>query len=478
MDLASGNRPAVPLFFELRNRYPEAIADRILRRLRPGRDLFHRADDLLGAAGFSLEDNALLEIALSETGSQDAGAAAAISVLGPQSVGRMIDVLLETKAGIRDASGRHDPVAANRYHELIHRIAHAPGTSLIAAIQARSAAADNETMASLAELICRHPTGEDDRGRPFNADAVATITTFAQDWSDRLLTSGTATRAQLASIAQLVNRSRAVVLLPVLKRLLDEDLRQWHAFLQQALADQYRPSTETNEARTAWTLHYQNAFIAIRDPATAILMSNYLRDQNFGQCAAIVLAEQWRAANDRSDNTRFRGGVDFSHVDGRRAARAAHPDATTAEAEAIFRVVDELIVDDASDDQKKHAVALGIIAARLPHGERGAILQKLLALAPRGPRATLAQSLILSGEVVDVSVVSNGITELLEASKTQTWILLQDGYQLKEWLRLLPFTNRPAEALAIVRGLPKPQRDPRFLEEMFGAFRGGSFSRS
>ena len=70
--------------------------------------------------------------------------------------------------------------------------------------------------------------------------------------------------------------------------------------------------------------------------------------------------------NDRSDNTRFRGGVDFSHVDERRAARAALPDATLVEAGAIFRVIDHLIVDEASDNQKKHAVALGIIGARLP----------------------------------------------------------------------------------------------------------------
>ena len=325
-------------------------------------------------------------------------------------------------------------------------------------------------MASLAELIWRHPIGENDRGRPFNADAVAAITTFVQNWTNRLLTSGTATRAQLASVAQLVNRSPSVVLLPVLKRLLDEDLRQWRAFRQQALADQYRGGVATNEARTGWTLQYQNAFVAIKGPATAILVADYLPDQNFGQCAAIVLAEQWRAANDRSDNTRFRFGVDFSHVDERRAAHATYPGATSVEAEVIFRVIDELIVDEASDDQKKHAVALGIVAARLPHGERGPTVQRLLALAPRRPRAALAQSLILSGEVVDVSIIRDGVAEVLEASKTQPWILLQDGYQLKEWLRLLPFMSQSAEAFAIVRELPEPQRDPRFLEEMFAAF--------
>lgn len=470
IDLPNGNGPEVPLIFDLRSRYPTAIATGILRRVRLGRSVFHSFDDLVAAANLDLEDSALLEIALADTGSQDAGANAAASGLGPRSVGCMIDVLFEVRAAIPDSSGRRDPVAANRYYELMHRIAHAPGSSLIAAIERRSAAADNETMAVLAELIWRHPTNENGRGRPFKAETMVAITTLAQDWGDRLLASGTAARAQLASIAQLISRSATVALLLTLQRLLDEDLRQWRAFRAQARADHYRGGTATNEARTAWTLQYQNAFIAIRDPATSALMAAYLPDHDFGQCAAIVLAEQWRAVNDPGDNNRFRFGVDFSHVDDRRAARAAQPDATSPEAECIFRVIDALTGDDASDEQKMHAVALGVIGALLPHGERGTTLQRLLAIAARGPRAALAQSLILSGEIVDVSVVKNGITEVLEAAKTQTWILMQDGYQLKEWLRLLPFTNRPEETVAIMGGLPKAQREPLFLEGMFAAF--------
>lgn len=469
IDLPTGNGPEVPLVFELRNRYLTAIASGILRRLRLGLDIFHDFGHLVAAANLNLEDSSLLEIAL-KTGSRDARANAAVSALGPRSVGRMIDALFEVKARIPSANGSRDAAAANRYFELLHRIAHAPGASLIGAIEICSPPADNETVASLAELIWRHPTDENHRGRPFNADTSANITALAQDWGDRLLASGTATRVQLASIAQLVAMSPTVALLPMLKRLLDEDLRQWRAFRRQALADRYCGGTATNEARTAWTLRYQNAFITIRDPATTALMTAYLPDQDFGQCAAIVLAEQWRAENDPSDNTRFRFGLDFSHVDDKRTAREAQPDATSPEAESIFSVIEALVTNEASDDQKKHAVALGIIGARLPHGERSATMQKLLTLAARGPRAALTQSLILSGEAVDVSVVKNGIAEVLEAAKTQTWILMQDGYQLKEWLRLLPFTSRPQETIAIVRDLPAPQREPRFLEEMFAAF--------
>jgi hypothetical protein len=41
---------------------------------------------------------------------------------------------------------------------------------------------------------------------------------------------------------------------------------------------------------------------------------------------------------------------------------------------------------------------------------------------------------------------------------------------LRDWLRLLPFTNRPADTLDVVCNMPDAQREPRFLEGMVGGF--------
>src|SRR5258705_11180952 len=143
--------------------------------------------------------------------------------------------------------------------------------------------------------------------------------------------------------------------------------------------------------------------------------------------------------------------------------------ATSAEAEAIFSAIEPLIAEGATEDQKKHAVALGVVAARLPHGQRDATIQKLLSLASGSSHAALLQNLILSGESIDVEMVKNGLAKVFEAAKTQAWIL-SDGYRVKEWLRLLPFVNRPVETLSVVRSLPDTLREPRFLQEMIAAF--------
>jgi hypothetical protein len=85
----------IQLVYQARKRYPRAVADGLLARVRAGRTLFYGADDILASAGSVLEDDALVELAMAETSRHDDRAEAAASVLGPQAVGRMIDASLE-----------------------------------------------------------------------------------------------------------------------------------------------------------------------------------------------------------------------------------------------------------------------------------------------------------------------------------------------------------------------------------------------
>lgn len=467
MEIDKERGAEVHLLYEARNRYPHAIADGLLQRVCAGRTLFYGADDLLASAGFSLEDDALLEIALSETLHDDRAEAAA-SVLGPWAVGRMISTVIEAKKHLRDVSGKYNQAAGDRYHDLLARIAHTPGASLIAAVRAFSAQAENEQMADLADLISHHPNGENDRGRPFDADALAAIGALAEDWGNRMLGSGDATRAQMASIATLASHIPSEGLLQLLKRLLDENLRRYRAFREEAKATGWAQGKATNEARTPHTHEYQRAFQAINSPETAALMREYLHDEHFGELAAQVLVAQWSATNEPSNGERIWSGVDFSRVEEKRAARANDPATTSAEAEAIFNAIDQLLADGATEDQKKLAVALGIVAARLPHGQSDATIKKLISLAPRRSRAALLLNLILSGESIDIDLVKNGIVEVFDAAKTQTWILWE-GYELSEWLRLLPFTNHPGESFDVVRGLPEHKSKVEPLKGLMAA---------
>lgn len=469
MEIVQGQDDRLNLIREGLNRYLGAVVEGLLERVRAGRALFYGADDILASAKFALEDDTLLELALTNPGHYDDRAEAAASVLGPIAVGRLVDELLDTGSRLR-VGGQWDCAASEIYRGLEIRIGHVPGTSLVAAVLARSAQVDNEQMARLAALLSRHPDGEGDHSRAFDPASLAAIQGLVEDWGGRMLASGDAARWHMASVATLASRAPSVNLLPILKRLLDDNLRRYRAFREEAKATGWRQGEARNEASQPMTHEYQRAFLEIKTPETAAMMYGYLVDEHFGALAAQVLADQWRSANEPPKDGRFRFSVDFSGVQEKRAARAVDPDATSAEAETIFAAIEFLIADGATDEQKGLAVALGIVASRLPHGLRDSTIQKLSNLAPKRSRSDLFLGLVLSGEEIDTKVVAEGISETLEAAKTDAWILTQDGgYELKHWLRLLPFVNHPTEALAVVRTMPPAQREPSFLEEMVGA---------
>tara|TARA_E500000305_G_scaffold108525_1_gene111124 strand:+ start:19756 stop:24135 length:4380 start_codon:yes stop_codon:yes gene_type:complete len=457
------------LLYEVRKRYPEALANGLLRRVREHRELFFGADSILADAGFALEDDGLLGIALEETSRRDDRANVAASVLGPNAVVRLIDAYLAAGKVVRDASRKYNQAAGDRYHGLRARIGHTPGASLVAAVQARAVNADNEEIAQMAELFSRETYGDEQRTRPFNEEGLAAIGVLAREWAERMLAAGDEKRWRVATIATMMSRAPSVEHLPFLKRLLDDNLRRYRDFREQATASGRKDREAVHEAQHPHMHEYQRALLAIKAPETAALMREYLTDEHFGELAARVLAVQWFEANEPKDDKKIRNGEDFSRVEQRREARDANPAATSPEAEAIFGAIDRLIVDGSTDAQVKLGVALGIVGTRLPHGQREVTIQKLISLAPRQARADLLLSLIQSGEDIDIKHVADGIAETFEAAKKEAWILTQsDAYQLRAWLRLLPFATPVTDLPGIVRSMPDAQRDPSMLEEMIG----------
>lgn len=474
MEIERGQDPGVHAIYEVRKRYPHAVAQGLLTRLRRGAPLFHGSDDILAAEGLSLDDDDLYSIAMAAT-RHDERAEAAASVLGPKAVGRMIDALADVASRLR-VDGKYDEAAGDRRYEIQSRIAHTPGASLVAAVQERSTGASSEMMSSLAELLSRRPEDAEDshsdqitRARPFSAADLAAIRELVQEWGNRMLAGPEAERRHKAHVATLASHAPSVELLPLLKRMLDDNLRRYRAFREQASAAGWTHGNAVNEARQPMTHEYQRAFLAIHAPETASLMKGYLADEHFGELAAQVLAAQWRRENEPPLEKRFAGGVDWEHVGKKRATLAQTPDATSEQGDAIFAVIDSLIGDGSTEAEKKLAISLAVVAARLPHGRRDGTIARLMELAQRRSRAALLLSLVLAGHVIDIELVKAGLAEVQEAGQTQRGIL-SEGYELREWLRLLPFTNRPAEALAIVQSVPAVQIKYETLDEMISAF--------
>lgn len=187
MDINRKDSGEFHLLYEVRQRYPQALADGLLRRVRENRELFYGADDILAAAAFSLEDNAVVDIALQASNRHDHRAEAASSVLGPQAVGKMIDAYLLARTRLRDANSKYDQAARDRYSALRERIGHTPGASLVSAVQARADSATDEQIEELAGLFSRDIYGDSERARPFKEEGLVAIGEMAQRWGDAYL---------------------------------------------------------------------------------------------------------------------------------------------------------------------------------------------------------------------------------------------------------------------------------------------------
>ena len=454
---------AASLIYEAKKRFPRAVAQGIMRRVREGRPIPYDASFLMADSGVTSDERAMQAIALGSRKNDDRATAAA-SMLGSQAVGYMLDELFSAERAADNGSGSYDEAARDRCQTIRDRLRHAQTESLVAAVAARSAQASNHEIARLADLLSRHLESR----RGLDAAPLGAVVALVKDWGSRLLSSADSTRAQFAEIATLACGSPSEELLPMLKLLLDEDLSRWRVFRERWHANRHQDFTAKNETAMSWTLQYQRAFSAIDCPTTAQMMCEYLLDEDFGRSAALVLVGQWRAANEPSDDLRWMIGPDLSRVAEKRSIRASDPAASSAESNAIFNAVEMLLSGESSEKTKRRAVALGIVGAQLPHGRRDDTLRRLIAFADRCLRLDLLTSLILSGEVIEVDLVKQGITEVFDAALSQRWVLTEET-ELKDWLRLLPFTNRPVEAFDIVRALPEQHRAPNALKELLDA---------
>ncbi|WPN47500.1 hypothetical protein [Pseudomonas sp. P8_241] len=466
MDIRLGDRDVSSLAETLRTHYPFVVAKALIARVLEGRSLFHHAAEIVSAGRVVEDDDSLLKIAQEDLDQYSQRASIAAVVLGPRSSAVLLDMLFELEPR-RKVNGAWDPEVNRLFRGLEGRLALAPAESILEAVQARSASASVSQMALMAEVLFRCRGEQSSHDRPFSDTVKGSISGLMEEWAYRMLASGEATRMQTASLVKLATCAPSGQLLPVLQALLDDNLRRLRAFREQAEAESWRPGNAVDEARTPHTHEYARAFRALKHPDTRHILYSYLDDSNFGEEATGVLVEHWLLTNEPpSVETRLFGRLDFSGVPARRAARIADPVETCEEADTIFAVIQSLLEGD-RDDQHRLAVALGTRAVRLPHGKWSSVVKQLLGLALPRARCSLLVNLCLSGEILSLDEVTRGISDTLEEAKSHTWILSQsDGYELRQWLQLLPFTDRARVGLDLLTTLPESFQHPHMLEDV------------
>jgi hypothetical protein len=436
--------------------YPEDVVDALISLLESGKPVPFRTEKLLRASNVIIEEGPLVERVLHNSG-EDKGAETAVSIIGPKIIVLLIDQMFGIPARTKANHGKYDKTLSDEYHRLSSWISNTKVDLFIQAVLERADSDNPDEIALLADLISRH--GESGERHPLVVDATAhdRVTATVQRWAEILLTSLDATRAQFAEIAQAAERLGSPKLVPVLQELLAEDLTRRKRALEEFMDARKNGCDIQNDAHMCWNLQYRRAFVAIGDDQTVRIMKSYLSDPDFGIDAAYVLKAVWEKSQPANDERGLISTWPDSSVGP--AESTKHQSGTGRKTpqfvEHILDVVEELIKPSASEANYKHALKLATVAFSIPYVDKADTITSLLKLPlPAIYKQALLTVLSCTGEVISSNIVLQGIEELLEEAKTKQWMLQeQNGWRLEAWLRLLPFTERPASILDVLDSL-------------------------
>ncbi|MGO9455192.1 MAG: NACHT domain-containing protein [Candidatus Binataceae bacterium] len=444
------------LLFEATKRWPKAVASSLVDRLANGLAIPYGSDGLLMSVPI-VDDGPIAAIAVSlESPSKIADEA--MAVVGPKSVGTLIDQLLALGAQVRASGAIWTQEQAARAHRLRDLIAFSRQASFIEAWLVRSKTEDPHSIATLTDLVAFHGRRESDRGKLRLEQALRSRMTGAlNQHAKALMGSPKTTRHHLSELARAIGRLAATELTNVVDQLCKEDMRRWHEARE---ARRQNPSAASgNDAAMSYTNVYSGALAAIGDDNAVQLLKSMLTDPQYGHAAALALRQIWSDQQPAAQQSavRLHFGPDFSQVKSRREVRLAGHTESCAQGQLIFAVAEDMAKPERSQAEQRHALALATVAFTMPYADKTAFINLLLASnISLLDKRRLLTALVIAGEIVPADLVLAAIKAFFEAAKQKPWMLNETGlWELKEWLQLLPFTDRPAATLEALDLLPK-----------------------
>ena len=457
-----GTYHAIRAAFEV---YPEEVANALIQRINDDLDLPYGAVDFLAGA-MSVDEGPIpqkvYEGKISEKTTREA-----YSVLGPATVGRLMDRVLELNQKFEDEKPTIGETEREEFHRLSDAILASRPASFFSAIKDRARTDQPRQIQLMADLFAQHGRKYDIDSPDFVGKERDELVAIVLDWINIMLTSPDVNRHQFADVARAAERLGDSRFVLGLQKMLERDFSEW-AKAREAYFKAKSRGPLTSDESASYVLQYRRAFAAIGGSEVCDLMKQYLPSEQFGFDAACALVDIWRRENPSGKESQF--GRDFSGVKERRKLREglAHEMPTCDSAEAIFAVVEEFGTPGSSDTAQRHALRLAALALSIPHGSKREVVDRLLVLPqPSSLKQVLLRSVAISGEVLPADVLLIGVKELLEIAENQPWRLGADNYGLMEWIELFAFSDRPLAVLEALEMLPDRLRELLQLRRLF-----------
>jgi hypothetical protein len=473
VDFPARDKDALGLIYKAHENFPDEVISALIHRLEGGREIPFHAENLFQSAGITVDEGPLVELVM-QPGNLQKVAEAAVRIVGPKTVGKLIDSLVAFDAKLVASGWRTDDPLHNESYRLSNWISKTCLTSFIQAILSRSETDEPHQIAILSNMLTRHGKGEFEEPIRIDGELYEQMTAAVNSWVEILLAAPVTTRAQLAEVARAIGRLAAPELLPALNRLLIEDLKRWRGAREEFNAARNRGINipVPPDVSHSWTLQYRRAFAAIGDDNVAEMMKSYLRDPEFGFDAACVLMAIWDREHNPPKDKQFTSWPDFSEVKARRLERQEHVNDTDSSpfADAIVTVIDHLTNPDSSPEDHHQALQLAKVAFSMPFGNKAATIEALLEMPqPLRTKRELLAVLVLAGEIISADTVLDSIKTLLEEAKAKPWLLNEQHGDIDDWLELLPFSDRPDATIDGLELLEPNLKQPWRLRRLLSA---------
>ena len=466
IELSPTDQNASHVIREAYEQFPEAVSEAFVQRLQANLSIPHGSAVYLRAARAQFDDGPLASVAIGTESPKDEALTAA-TVLGPTTIGTLIDEAVRLNAKWRTDKGGFSSVDRDRSMRVGDLIAVTRLRPFLLALIQRPAD-DAVAIGHLADLFARHGVNDEGRALAPPSDLEAAVQALVLYWGETLLAADPFPRGGAANIARVISRLGSPEYLPILTRLLNEDLAARQRALLDAQIAGPLQSAALNDARMVWTTQYQQAFVKIgNEGAISVLIKN-LSNVEFGLDSAVALKLIWDREHGIPGNS-LRPWPDYSSVKTKRAERGKAQVGNKVDdpfAAAILDAADRL-KDSPNSKEQALAITIARIGFGLPHLDRPDLSAALLSLSGhRAAKQLLLATLVLDGMLIDANMILSGIQEYLDEARTKTWMLTESRWELEAWLELMPFTDRPAATLDAVALLPPACASPYHLRRL------------
>lgn len=425
--------------------YPQEMAQafwiQAQRRMRPPVDI---AKTLSLHESFD-EDGAIAETVLGSTHiSELAGIASALA--STNSILKILDAILAS-----------EQEGGDRLRALQELVAGSRDKAFFTSLLSRVHASNARQAGLMADLLVRRQEGARTR-RGIPAQAKSALMVALKHWVNLLLGESMPNRQQLATLAEAAGTLGDPQLLPDIDRLLERDQTEW------ARQRKLHPTQGT----TSFELLYRLAFVLVGGADAEQALARWLPNLQVGEMAAQGLVEIWLKSQASLEDSLPGSRHKFSQARDlwQKRALAGNTSPTCNSAEAIFRVVRQLLISPSSDEAQRHAIKLAAAGLALPHGDKAAEAASLLELPqPRVFKLKLLTGMARAGLTLPAADLEAALAELLQEAAIQQWRY----EEVRDWIELFPFSDRPFAVVDILPTLQGRTLSPDLMDYLLQA---------